>query len=112
MSHHEVEQSDYGTGQKKLGMYLAGVISCIILTIIAFWAVMSERFSKREILIIIFSAACIQFLVQVICFLRLTTETEQGKTNVMSFIFTGVILLCFVIGSLWIMNNLNYYALI
>jgi cytochrome o ubiquinol oxidase operon protein cyoD len=112
MSHHEVGQSDYGTGQKKLGMYLAGVISCIILTIIAFWAVMSQRFSKLEVLTIIFSAACIQFLVQVICFLRLTTETEQGKTNVMSFIFTGVILLCFVVGSLWIMNNLNYYALI
>ena len=112
MSHHEVGQSDYGTGQKKLGMYLAGVISCIILTIIAFWAVMSERFSKVEVLTIIFSAACIQFLVQVICFLRLTTETEQGKTNVMTFVFTGVILLCFVVGSLWIMNNLNYYALI
>jgi len=112
MSHHEVGQSDYGTGQKKLGMYLAGVISCIILTIIAFWAVLSDRFSRQEILIIIFSAAIIQFLVQVICFLRLTTETEQGKTNVMSFIFTGVILLCFVVGSLWIMNNLNYYTLI
>lgn len=112
MSHHEVGQSDYGTGQKKLGMYLAGVISCIILTIIAFWAVMSERFSKWEILVIIFSAACVQFFVQVICFLRLTTATEQGKTNVMSFVFTGVILLCFVIGSLWIMNNLNYYAAI
>ncbi|MBV8803011.1 MAG: cytochrome o ubiquinol oxidase subunit IV [Gammaproteobacteria bacterium] len=112
MSHHEVGQSDYGTGQKKLGMYLAGVISCIILTVVAFWAVMSGRFSKGEVLTIIFSAACIQFLVQVICFLRLTTETEQGKTNVMTFVFTGVILLCFVVGSLWIMNNLNYYALI
>ena len=81
MSHHEVGQSDYGTGQKKLGMYVAGVISCIVLTIIAFWAVMSGRFSKFEVLTIIFSAACIQFLVQVICFLRLTTETEQGKTK-------------------------------
>jgi cytochrome o ubiquinol oxidase operon protein cyoD len=111
MNHHEMNhQPDYGTGQKKLGLYLMGVIACIILTVIAFWAVMSERFSKLEIITIIFSAACIQFFVQVICFLRLSTQTEQGKTNVMTFIFTGVILLCFVVGSLWIMNNLNYYA--
>jgi cytochrome o ubiquinol oxidase operon protein cyoD len=110
MTHHETTQPDYGTGQKKLGMYLLGVIGCIILTIIAFWAVMAERFSKLEIFAIIFSAACIQFFVQVICFLRLTTQTEQGKTNVMSFVFTGVILLCFVAGSLWIIGDLNYYA--
>jgi cytochrome o ubiquinol oxidase operon protein cyoD len=110
MSHHEHGQSDYGTGQKKLGLYLIGVISCAILTLVAFWAVMSEMFSKLEIIAIIFSAACIQFFVQVICFLRLTTQTEQGRTNVMSFLFTGVILFSIVIGSLWIMWNLNYYT--
>jgi cytochrome o ubiquinol oxidase operon protein cyoD len=111
MDHHEVGQADYGTGQKKLGMYLTGVIACAVLTIIAFWAVMSGTMPKLQILAIIFSAACIQFFVQVICFLRLTTDTPQGKTNVMAFIFTGVILVCIVIGSLWIMWNLNYYAL-
>lgn len=110
MSHHEVAQPDYGTGQKKLGMYLGGVIACIILTIVAFGAVMLGTFSKLAVIAIIFSAACIQFFVQVICFLRLTTQTEQGKTNVMSFLFTGVILLSIVIGSLWIMWSLNYYT--
>jgi cytochrome o ubiquinol oxidase operon protein cyoD len=109
MSHHDV-QSDYGTGQKKLGLYLIGLISCIVLTLIAFWAVMSESFSKIEMITIIFSAACIQFFVQVACFLRLTTQTEQGRTNIMSFLFTGVILLSIVIGSLWIMWSLNYYT--
>lgn len=109
MSHHDVVQPDFGTGQKKLGMYLMGVISCTILTIVAFWAVMSGQFSKLETFTIIFVAACIQFLLQVICFLRLTTETEQGKTNVLSFVFTIVILVCVIVGSLWIMWNLNFY---
>jgi cytochrome o ubiquinol oxidase operon protein cyoD len=112
MHHDEVSHSDFGTGQKKLGMYLVGVISCIILTVIAFWAVMAQTFSKFEIITIIFSAAFIQFFVQVICFLRLTAETEQGRTNIMSFIFTGVILLCILIGSVWIMHDLNYLALL
>jgi cytochrome o ubiquinol oxidase subunit IV len=110
MNHHDIVQSDYGTGQKKLGLYLIGVISCAVLTLIAFWAVMYDMFSKVEVIIIIFSAACIQFLVQVICFLRLTTQTPQGLTNIMTFLFTGVILLSIVIGSLWIMWNLNYYT--
>jgi len=110
INHHHVGQSDYGTGQKKLGLYLIGLISCIVLTLIAFWAVMAERFSKLEIIAIIFAAACIQFFIQVIFFLRLTTQTEQGRVNVMAFLFTGVILLSIVIGSLWIMWSLNYYT--
>lgn len=109
MQHHEMNQPDYGTGQKKLGMYLVGFISCSVLTLLSFWSVMSQRFSKLEILTIILSSACLQFLVQVVFFLRLSTQTEQGRTNMMTFIFTGVILVTIIVGSLWIMWNLNYY---
>jgi len=106
-----MNEADYGTGQKKLGMYLMGFISCSLLTLLSFWSVMSQRFSKFELLAVIFSSALIQFLVQVICFLRLTTETEQGKTNIMTFLFTVVILISIIVGSLWIMWNLNYYMM-
>jgi cytochrome o ubiquinol oxidase operon protein cyoD len=109
MSNHDLSQPDYGTGQKKLGVYLSGFISCSILTLIAFWAVMSERFAKNEVLMIIFIAAIIQFVVQVACFLRLNTQTEQGRMNVMSLLFTGVILVAVIAGSLWIMWNLAYF---
>lgn len=109
MEQHEGNQPDYGTGQKKLSIYALGLISCVILTLISFWAVMAEQFSKLEIFTIIYAAACIQFLVQVICFLRLNTQTEQARTNVMSILFTIVILITIIVGSLWIMWNLNYY---
>ena len=108
MDHHDTYQPDYGTGQKKLGIYIIGLISCSILTLLSFWIVMAGHFSKWEMFTIIYSSACIQFLVQLVCFLRLNTQTEQGQTNVMSFIFTGVILISIIIGSLWIMWNLNY----
>jgi cytochrome o ubiquinol oxidase operon protein cyoD len=111
MDHHGMREPDYGTGSKKLGMYLVGFISCAILTLLSFWGVMSQRFSKLEILVLIFSSACIQFLVQVIFFLRLTSQTEQGRTNIMTFLFTGVVLTSIIIGSLWIMWNLNYYMM-
>lgn len=106
-----MKESDYGTGPKKLGLYLVGFISCSILTLLSFEAVMSQRFSKLEVLALIFSSACMQFLVQVIFFLRLTTQTEQGRTNIMTFLFTVVILISIILGSLWIMWNLNYYMM-
>lgn len=111
MEEHGVNEPDYGAGKKTLGMYLIGFISCSMLTLLSFWSVMSQRFSKLELLILIFSSAGIQFLVQVIFFLRLTTQTEQGKTNIMTFLFTGIILISIILGSLWIMWNLNYYMM-
>lgn len=108
MDNHDV-QPDFGTGKKKLGIYTIGFIACSILTLIAFGSVMANQFPKVILLFIIFIAACIQFLVQLVCFLRLNIQTEQGKMNVMSIAFTGLILTMIVIGSLWIMWNCNYY---
>ena len=107
MSQHEITQPDYGTAEKKLGIYIVGLIACVILTIIAFGSVMTGVFSRGTTFTIIYSAAVIQLFVQIICFLRLNTETEQGKINVMTILFTGVILLTIIIGSLWIMWNIN-----
>jgi cytochrome o ubiquinol oxidase operon protein cyoD len=108
MHQHKASRPDYGTGKKKLGVYVVGVIICSVLTLIAFGIVMANTFPKWEVFTIVYSAACIQLLVQVICFLRLNIQTEQGKINVMSVLFTGVILGSIVIGSLWIMWNINY----
>lgn len=104
-SHHK---SDFGTGEKKLSIYVAGILACAFLTLVSFWAVISADYSKATTFWIIYSSACIQFLVQLVCFLRLNTKTEQARTNVMAIIFTGVILTTIIVGSLWIMANLNY----
>lgn len=111
MNHHESIQPDYGTAPKKLSVYLIGVMICVVLTLIAFFAVMKGEFSRMERFVIIYSSACVQFIVQLVCFLRLNTQTDQGKINVMALVFTGVILLCVIFGSLWIMWNLNYYMM-
>lgn len=108
MEHHKLHQPDFGTGQKKLGIYLIGVISCALLTLLAFWVVMSNTFSKWESFAIIYFAAFIQFFIQLLCFLRLNIQTQQGKINVMTFLFTCVILTTLIVGSLWIMWSLNY----
>lgn len=111
MTHHDTHQPDYGTGQKTLGVYLAGVVGCTVLTLISFWIVMTGGFTKVQIFTTIYVSAVIQFFVQVICFLRLNTQTEQSRMNVMSLVFTGVILVTIIIGTLWIMHNLQYNML-
>lgn len=108
MTHDKTEKSDFGTGQKKFEVYLLGIIACALLTLLSFWVVMSGWFAKGTIITIIYLSAFVQLLVQLMCFIRLNTKTEQGKINVMSFIFTGVILISIVLGSLWIMSNLHY----
>lgn len=108
MADHHSMQADYGTSEKKLGIYSAGMIACIILTLISFWAVMSGQFSQTATFVIIFTSACIQFFVQLVCFLRLNINTLQGKLNVTALVYTGVILFTVIIGTLWIMWNLGY----
>src|SRR5438105_7117004 len=101
MEHHEHElpQPDYGTGQKKLGVYTFGFISCIVLTAFAFWVVLEGGFTRSETFALIYVAAIIQFFIQLICFLRLNVRTQQGVNNVLTFVFTGVILVTIIIGS-------------
>ncbi len=112
MDHHEHgQQPDYGTGQKKLGVYTFGFMSCILLTVFAFWVVLEGHFPKWEMFTLIYTAAIIQFIIQLVCFLRLNVRTAQGKTNVLTFMFTGVVLVTIIVGSLWIMWNLNYYMM-
>lgn len=106
--HAVATEPDLGTGKKKFSIYVTGILLCVLLTIIPFWTVMSGEFSRAMTFTIIFTSAVLQFLVQVICFLRLNTKTEQGVMNILSFIFAIVVLVVVVGGSLWIMMNLNY----
>ena len=116
--HHEPE---YGTGKKTLSVYVIGLILCLVLTLIPFE--MTEHYKslaqtsitssellshKKLLLFVLFICAILQFFVQVICFLRLSSRTEQGKTNIYSFVFSIVVLIVLVGGSLWIMHSLNY----
>ncbi len=108
MANHNLHQTDYGTGQKKLGIYTVGFIACSLLTLLSFWVVMQNPFTHGQTFAVIYSSACLQCVIQLICFLRLNNQTPQGRTNVMALVFTLVILVTIIVGSLWIMWNMNY----
>jgi cytochrome o ubiquinol oxidase operon protein cyoD len=110
MENHSAHEVDFGTGHKSLLIYSIGIVLCSILTLISFGAVLSKQFSQGWLIAIIFISAVAQLAVQVFCFLRLNTKTAQGLSNVLSLLFTMIILISIVIGSLWIMHNLAYFT--
>jgi len=109
MSESEYENAiDYGVGKKQLNTYIFGVALCVLLTLIPFAIVMHRALPLNWMVSVIYGFALLQFLVQTLFFVRLNTQTEQSRLNLMLFVFFIVILLVIVLGSLWIMSNLNY----
>lgn len=104
----EHSNPDYGMAAKNLGIYIKGIILCVILTLAPFAAMHYKQYFSGYVFSIILIAAVLQFFVQLKCFLRLNYVSEQAKLNVLSFVLSIVLLLILVFGSLWIMWNLNY----
>ena len=94
-----------GHGSKQ--SYLVGFVLSAVLTAIPFWLVMTGALSNpgaTAAVVILF--AVLQILVHTICFLHVNTQAESGWTLI-AYLFTGVILLITITGSLWIMYHLN-----
>lgn len=94
-----------GHGSKR--SYLVGFALSSVLTAIPFWLVMTDALRNDSLtaaLVIVF--AVLQVLVHTFCFLHVNTQSEGGWTMI-AYIFTGVILIITIAGSLWIMYHLN-----
>jgi cytochrome o ubiquinol oxidase operon protein cyoD len=95
-----------------LRAYTIGFFLSVALTLIAFGSVElhihGHLSSSRDVIIAgIIGLALIQFLVQLFFFLHLGRETKpRWKLAVFGFMIMVICIL--VIGSLWIMSNLNY----
>ncbi|MEM5429139.1 cytochrome o ubiquinol oxidase subunit IV [Cupriavidus oxalaticus] len=96
----------HGSTHASFKGYAIGFILAVILTVIPFKLVMDGSMDKGTILWIILGMAAVQILVHLKYFLHLDTSSEQ-RSNVIALLFTALILVIVVAGSLWIMYNLN-----
>jgi len=96
-----------GVSRGSLKSYLTGFVLSLILTTIPFSLVMSGRWSAAATLTGIGSAGLAQILVHLHYFLHLDTSSA-ARWNVLAVIFTLLIMILFVSGTLWIMSNLHY----
>ncbi len=97
----------HNRGLKTFKGYVIGLCLSLALTLLAFGAVATHVFSEVPLIITIAILAIVQLIVQVTCFLRLNSSKE-GIWDLMAFIFTIFVVLIIVLGSLWIMYNLDY----
>ena len=100
---HSTDHSGASHGSVKT--YMTGFILSIILTVIPFW--MTGAASPAVILGTILAMAVVQILVHLVCFLHMNTKSDEGW-NMTAFVFTVLIIAILVVGSIWIMWNLNY----
>jgi cytochrome o ubiquinol oxidase operon protein cyoD len=105
MSHAGIEST--GASKGSLRSYTTGFILAIVLTVLAFALVMSGVLPRLATLFGIFGLAIVQMLAHLHYFLHLDTSSA-ARWNVLALLFTLLILIIFVGGTIWIMYNLNY----
>lgn len=86
--------------------YLFGFVLSVVLTLLAFISV-GWDYSANTIIFMLIMFAVAQLLVQLVFFLHINKE-QAPKWNLMMFLLAAWFVLAIVIGSIWIMANLNY----
>jgi cytochrome o ubiquinol oxidase operon protein cyoD len=99
----------YESGKKLIKSYVIGFVLSVILTVFAYHIVSAQVITGETLYFVLAVIGLLEVLVQAIFFIRLNAKTEDDKWNMISFIFTIIVIMIVVIGSLWIMYNLNYY---
>ncbi|AOD15739.1 cytochrome o ubiquinol oxidase subunit IV [Xanthomonas fragariae] len=104
-NHHHTETAAdaYAGGLKS---YLTGFVMAVILTAIPFAMVMSGAFSKSVTVIVISLMAAVQMLVHMVYFLHMDRSPEQ-RSNVQVGLFSLLIIGIVIVGSLWVLHNMN-----
>ena len=102
--HHTENAADAHAGGLK--SYLIGFFMAVILTVIPFAMVMSGAFSKGVTVIVISVMAAVQMLVHMVYFLHMDRTPEQ-RSNVQVGLFSLLIIGIVIVGSLWVLHNMN-----
>ena len=100
-------ESEYGSSYGTIKSYIIGFILSIVITVMAFLLVSFKPFPTEIIYIVIATLAILQLYVQLVFFLHLNTRSE-GRWNLLVFLFSLIVVLIIIFGSIWIMINLNY----
>ncbi|HTH44584.1 MAG TPA: cytochrome o ubiquinol oxidase subunit IV, partial [Oxalicibacterium sp.] len=101
--HHGHDDHAHGT----LKSYTIGFILSVVLTAIPFWLVMGKVFEKSTTTaFVVLAFAAVQIVVHMIYFLHMNTKSEGGW-SMLALIFTIVIVVITLSGSIWVMYHMN-----
>jgi cytochrome o ubiquinol oxidase operon protein cyoD len=87
--------------------YVIGFVLSVILTAIPFWLVMTHAIADNHTTALIITAfAAVQIVVHMVYFLHMSGKIEGGW-NLMAMLFTILLLVIVLSGTLWVMFHLN-----
>lgn len=96
-----------GGAHATLRGYLTGFVLSVVLTAIPFWLVMNKVLGTTGATIFaILALGSVQIVVHMIYFLHMDAKSEGGW-NLLALIFTLVLVVITLSGSLWVMFHLN-----
>ena len=104
---HGDHHHDDGAGNGSRRDYIVGFVLSVILTAIPFWLVMSGTIQNKQVTaFVVMAFALVQIVVHMVYFLHMNSKSEGGWT-VMAMLFTVVVIVITLSGSLWVMYHLN-----
>jgi cytochrome o ubiquinol oxidase operon protein cyoD len=85
--------------------YIVGFLLSIATTLLAYFFVVNRLLPMQALIYAVSAIAVVQLFVQLVFFLHLG---RGSKWRLVSFGFAAIVVLVVVVGSLWIMHNLDY----
>jgi len=107
--HGHDDHGSHGDAQVHFSVrgYLVGFLLSVVLTAIPFWLVMAKVIpSSTGAAVAVLLIALVQILVHMVFFLHLDAKS-QGGWNMLALIFTLVLVVIMLAGSLWVMHHMN-----
>ena len=106
-SHDGHEERDTHAHHGSLKGYVTGFVLSVMLTAIPFWLVMGKMFTPPgATAAVLLGFAAVQIVVHMVYFLHMNAKSEGGWT-LLALIFTLVLVVIALSGSLWVMYHLN-----
>ena len=91
--------------------YLIGFMLSLLFTIVPYMVVTRDLQEGTALLALLAVFAIAQVFVQLLCFLHLNSE-KRPRLQSIAFSFMTLVVVIVVFGSLWIMSNLDYHAMV
>ncbi len=105
--HHDAHDHHGGASHGSRREYWIGFLLSVLLTAPAFALVMTGIIPDPRVTAgIVMALAMVQIVIHMIYFLHMNTKSENGWT-MLALIFTAIIVLIVIAGSLWVMYHMN-----
>lgn len=104
---HGAHDAHGGAGHGTFRGYVTGFVLAALLTAVPFALVMGDMLGNARLTaFIVMAFAVVQIVVHMVYFLHMNTQSEGGW-NMLALIFTVVLVVITIAGSLWVMYHLN-----